>query len=185
MIRVLEKQLEKRKLKFQDLRRTIAARAQCLFVSMISNRGYFGQIKFDHVAGELNLIVDSDQSKALKGRRQNTSATNVRSLSGGERSFSTVCLIMALWESIESPFRVMDEFDVFMDMVTRRECMEMMQEFAEYQSYRQFIFLTPHDTRISAGRFIRIHQLHDPERNQAYLTADSEVHTEQELEQDE
>ncbi|KAG6415953.1 hypothetical protein SASPL_123374 [Salvia splendens] len=36
-------------------------------------------------------------------------------LTGGERSFSTLCFALALHEMTEAPFRAMDEFDVFMN----------------------------------------------------------------------
>ena len=42
------------------------------------------------------------------------STKNTKSLSGGERSYTTVCFIMSLWDSIDAPFRCLDEFDVFM-----------------------------------------------------------------------
>lgn len=42
------------------------------------------------------------------------SASSTSSLSGGERSYSTVAFLMALWECVELPFYFMDEFDVFM-----------------------------------------------------------------------
>ncbi|VDM59533.1 unnamed protein product [Angiostrongylus costaricensis] len=65
-------------------------------------------------------------------------------LSGGERSFTTACFIMALWEIMEAPFRCMDEFDVFMDMINRRVVMDLLVKLAtEQYSHNQFIFFTP------------------------------------------
>lgn len=54
----------------------------------------------------------SSQTTPKRGR--GSGATDIRSLSGGERSFATVCFILSLWDAIESPFRILDEFDVFM-----------------------------------------------------------------------
>ena len=45
---------------------------------------------------------------------------DVKALSGGERSFTTLSLLLAIGESLETPFRVMDEFDVFLDPVARK-----------------------------------------------------------------
>jgi structural maintenance of chromosomes protein 6 len=38
-------------------------------------------------------------------------------MSGGERSYATLALLLALGASHESPFRVMDEFDVSINQV--------------------------------------------------------------------
>ena len=46
--------------------------------------------------------------------------------SGGERSFTTLSLLLALGESLETPFRVMDEFDVFLDPMSRKIALETM-----------------------------------------------------------
>ncbi|CAH3155289.1 unnamed protein product [Porites evermanni] len=97
-------------------------------------------------------------------------AKDTRSLSGGERSFSTVSFIMALWEAMESPFRCLDEFDVFMDMVNRRISMEMMLKVAKEQQERQFILLTPQDmSSIGQSKRVKIFKLQDPERGQTTL----------------
>lgn len=69
---------------------------------------------------------------------------DVRGLSGGERSYSTVCLICSLWVNTAStPFRVLDEFDIFMDMSKRRKSLQMLLQVCQVQTGCQFIFLTP------------------------------------------
>ena len=52
-----------------------------------------------------------------KERGSGSQISDVKELSGGERSVTTMSLLMALWKSIESPFRILDEFDVYMDQV--------------------------------------------------------------------
>lgn len=47
---------------------------------------------------------------------------NTESLSGGEKSVSTVAFLMALWSNMDLPFYSMDEYDVFMVSVDLIEC---------------------------------------------------------------
>lgn len=47
-------------------------------------------------------------------------------LSGGERSFSTVSLLMALWDVSADCFRCLDEWDVFLDSVNRKLAANML-----------------------------------------------------------
>lgn len=61
----------------------------------------------------LDLSIEPDETvKSMKGRQTKT-------LSGGEKSFSSVCLLLSLWEAMGAPLRCLDEFDVFMDQVNR------------------------------------------------------------------
>jgi DNA repair exonuclease SbcCD ATPase subunit len=95
---------------------------------------------------------------------------STQALSGGERSFSTVALLLALWEVMEMPFCAMDEFDVFMDQVNRRISVTMLVQACEARSERQYIFISPHTTaHIPKKPHVRIIRMQPPQRGQQQL----------------
>ncbi|KDQ21431.1 hypothetical protein BOTBODRAFT_168698 [Botryobasidium botryosum FD-172 SS1] len=162
----LKSSLSWRMAKWHDFRRHIALRCKVQFTYHLSNRGYFGKVLFDHVAGTLNLKVQTDELAGGRSRDKDP-----KSLSGGEKSFSTICLLLSLWEAIGCPIRCLDEFDVFMDAVNRRISMKMMIDTAKSSDGRQFILITPLDiSNIALGPEIRIHKMSDPERGQTSLS---------------
>uniref|UniRef100_A0A4W3I3H0 Structural maintenance of chromosomes protein 6 n=1 Tax=Callorhinchus milii TaxID=7868 RepID=A0A4W3I3H0_CALMI len=162
-MRLLTKIMEGRHRAYKIFRRYISLRCKYYFNTMLSQRGYHGKMNFDHKNETLSIAVQP-------GEGDKAALSDMRSLSGGERSFSTVCFILSLWDTMESPFRCLDEFDVYMDMVNRRISMDMMLKVANSQRYRQFIFLTPQSmSSLPSSSLIRILRMHDPERGQTTL----------------
>lgn len=51
--------------------------------------------------------------------------------------------LLALGHCTESPFRCLDEYDVFMDPAVRHVATETLLEFAREQSEYQYVLLTP------------------------------------------
>ena len=64
-------------------------------------------------------------------------------LSGGEKSYTQMCLICALWDMMRPPFRCLDEWDVFLDPVNRKKISEELLRFCLRNQDRQFIFISP------------------------------------------
>ncbi|KAM7395372.1 hypothetical protein PAMA_006911 [Pampus argenteus] len=144
---------------YAELRRFLSARCKYYFDSMLAQRGYTGSMTFDHKNETLSITVQP-------GQGNKADLSDMRSLSGGERSFSTICFVLSLWAITEAPFRCLDEFDVYMDMVNRRISMDMMLKVAAGQLYRQFIFLTPQSmSSLPESKIIRILRLKDPDRS--------------------
>ncbi|XP_042573816.1 structural maintenance of chromosomes protein 6-like [Cyprinus carpio] len=162
-IRQLSEIMNTRHYVYSELRMYLSVRCKCYFDSMLSQRGYIGKMTFDHKNETLSISVQP-------GEGGKASLSDMRSLSGGERSFSTVCFVLSLWAIAEAPFRALDEFDVYMDMVNRRISMDMMLKIAASQRYRQFIFLTPQSmSSLPDNRLIRILRLSDPDRSQSAI----------------
>lgn len=70
--------------------------------------------------------------------------------SGGERSYTTMCLLLALGETLETPFRILDEFDVFLDAEVRKLTIQSLIHVAKKMKHRQFIFITPQGVFVSS-----------------------------------
>lgn len=122
----------------------------------LRKKGFAGSVKVDTVAQTLSLEVQMPQDAS------NSAVQDTRALSGGERSYSTLSFALALHEMTEAPFRAMDEFDVFMDAVSRKISLDTVVEFAVQQG-SQWIFITPHDiSSVKAGEFVRKQQMAAP-----------------------
>ncbi|XP_008311197.1 structural maintenance of chromosomes protein 6 [Cynoglossus semilaevis] len=159
-IKCLDNIMNRRLYVYAELRRFLSARCKYYFDNMLNQRGYTGSMTFDHKNETLSITVHP-------GQGNKSDSGDMRSLSGGERSFSTVCFVLSLWAITEAPFRCLDEFDVYMDMVKRRISMDMMLKVAAGQLSRQFIFLTPQSMgTLPVSKIIRILRLKDPDRSQ-------------------
>ncbi|XP_022314343.2 structural maintenance of chromosomes protein 6-like isoform X1 [Crassostrea virginica] len=165
-IQALLEALDKRKSNSRKMRSFISLRVKLNFIEQvaITKPSWNSKLKISHKKETISIIV---QPTTTEGE----GARDMRSLSGGERSFSTVCFILALWDAMESPFRCLDEFDVFMDMVNRRISMDMMMAVAKNQKHKQFIFLTPQNmSKLGIEiKSSKIFWMPDPDRGQGVL----------------
>jgi chromosome segregation ATPase len=154
-----------RKTRWKLFRRHITGRARINFTYLLSERAFRGRLLANHKTKEMDISVEPDRQRPGGTGRQ------AKTLSGGEKSFSTICMLLSIWEAMGSPIRCLDEFDVFMDSVNRDISMKMMIQAARRSVGRQFILITPQAMGKIASDVadVRIHKLSDPERGQTAL----------------
>ncbi|KAJ2679177.1 Structural maintenance of chromosomes protein 6 [Coemansia spiralis] len=165
LVTMLKQAHQRRLQKWTQFRDSMTVRTKLHFTKHLYLRGYTGKLEFDHSQHTLIPKVQTDQDlvneRAAKasngsssqhggsGRQASGSGGHQRkdtkSLSGGERSFTTICLLLSLWETMNCPVRALDEFDVFMDAANRHIAMKMMVDSARSKSDTQFILITPQD----------------------------------------
>ncbi|KAL7775353.1 hypothetical protein CFE70_009196 [Pyrenophora teres f. teres 0-1] len=156
--------LTNRRTRWRQFRSGISIRARVTFGYLLSERKFRGNLMMDHKKALLDINVQPDSSETNADGRQ------TKTLSGGEKSYSTVCLLLSLWEAMGSPIRCLDEFDVFMDSVNREISMKMIIEAARRSVGRQFIFITPQGMdNVSQAADVKMIKMSDPERGQTAL----------------
>jgi hypothetical protein len=140
-------------------RSTIADYMNSTFTALLREKGMDGSILFNHEEETLTLHLTRLNSAAV------INTTDIKSLSGGERS-ACVCMLpyfckgyltcayrsavqlaflMAVGALSDSPFRVMDEFDVFMDSKNRSQSINRLVEMALRQERGQYLIITPNE----------------------------------------
>lgn len=151
-----QKALDLRWKKFQRNAGLLKRQLTWLFNEHLGKKGISGHINVDYKNEVLSVELTMPQDASRDTIR------DTRGLSGGERSFSTLCFTLSLHGMAEAPFRAMDEFDVFMDAVSRKISLDTLVDFAVAQG-SQWIFITPHDiSMVKAGDRIKKQQMAAP-----------------------
>lgn len=128
------------------------------FHQLMDLRNYSADVEIDHKETKLELKVIPRDGQ-IEG-----AVSSVKSLSGGERSYSTVAFLISLWSCVDHPFYFLDEYDVFSDEYNRHIMTKLLLNEAEKRKDKQFGFLTPQEfSNIEASNTVTIHRLQDPE----------------------
>lgn len=158
-IKDLKDDMKARKRRWKQFRKHLEVATAIKFSEMLDLNKYSGDLEFNHDNKSLDLSVQKG------GGSQAGASKDVKALSGGERSFTTICLLLALGEKLETPFRIMDEFDVFLDPQVRKITIKSLIYVAKKLEHRQFIFITPQDlTGIDPDPQLKIFKLRPPAR---------------------
>lgn len=130
--------------------------ASSSFERSLALRGFKGELKFDFGEKSLTMLV---QTKGDSKKR------TVESLSGGEKSFTQIALLLAIWKVMDSKVRGLDEFDVFMDSVNRSISIKLLLSELRKYPKSQSIFITPQDIAVVGdldSKDVKIHKMNDP-----------------------
>ncbi|OAG31088.1 hypothetical protein NEDG_01862 [Nematocida displodere] len=140
----------------EKMKLEMSERASETFQNLMTMREYTGNLLFNHETEELDLSV-----VVAKNSRGSTST-----LSGGERSFASICLLLSLWPLISSPIRILDEFDVFMDGLNRKAALHLVMDVSRSLP-SQVILITPLGITDIPVDICQVITLKSPEKEEA------------------
>ena len=73
-----------------------------MFSELLQVRGHAGRINFDHKQRTVDLDV---KLNAISGHA--STVKDAKSMSGGERSYTTICYVLSIGAQLQTPFRLM------------------------------------------------------------------------------
>ncbi|KAI0564375.1 Structural maintenance of chromosomes protein [Gracilaria domingensis] len=157
--------IKRRREKLFKLNRVLKTLVRNHFRQFLGAKGHTGNLRFrTNSSGETELRITTQlQHHDMKDGERHT-IEQLSSMSGGERSYTTLAFILALAEVCQMPVRVFDEIDVFQDDATRRVAFRKMTDFCtQYLSDRQIIIITPQKLpHLESSPSIRIQVLEPP-----------------------
>ncbi|KZV95368.1 P-loop containing nucleoside triphosphate hydrolase protein [Exidia glandulosa HHB12029] len=160
LLEAAEAALDERRDKWCMFRMYMSLRCKMQFSYHLSCRAYYGKVSLKHSKRELTLEVRTEDQAS-------TSMKDTKALSGGEKSFSTICFLLSLWDCIGCPVRCLDEFDVFMDAVNRKVTMRMIMEAANEAHRKQYILISPQALNgVKLLPSVKVLRMSDPDRGQ-------------------
>ncbi len=151
----------------RKLERGLRISVRSNFLAFLATRGHDGKIIIrKDKQGEYELLVTLKMTSHNKEYGEVYETKDLRSLSGGERSFVTLAFLLALAEATQNPIRVMDEIDVFQDPSNRAASFQTLVEYcSSYLPEKQFIIITPSAiSGIRPSESVRIVRLDPPRR---------------------
>ncbi|CAB4257268.1 similar to Saccharomyces cerevisiae YLR383W SMC6 Protein involved in structural maintenance of chromosomes [Maudiozyma barnettii] len=128
---------------------------------------FISSLKLRKLTGKLVFIKDQRSLEIYVSTPGDATERSVDTLSGGEKSYSQMALLLATWKPMRSRIIALDEFDVYMDQVNRKVGTGLIVNKLKDNLRTQTIIITPQDigkiTDIN-DTSVRIHKIKDPKR---------------------
>lgn len=157
-LEMLSNSIQVRVVNFQSAQRTTCLDADLDFRASLRVRRLSGNLSFINTTKQLEIFILTPNDE---------SARNVDNLSGGEKSFAQMALLLATWKPMRSRVIALDEFDVFMDQVNRKIGTNLILKKLKDNARTQTIIITPQDIGKIAdldSNGVAIHRMRDPQR---------------------
>jgi chromosome segregation protein len=140
-------ELETRKGKWSEGLRKLLRKVRETYKEALKRANATGDVRITN----LHDIDEAGLELVVGFRGAEPMALDAYTQSGGERTTSIMCFLLALQQHIKSPIRAIDEFDIHMDPRNRETMMKQLLSLMEEED-AQYIVITP-------GRLVEIEEV--------------------------